>query len=141
MLVKGHEEKVNALAWSPDCNTLASGSSDGVVKVWRADSGQELHSLQADAGKVYSLAWHPDGTRLATAHEDPPKPRFSYLQTGVRIWDTASGTELLTLHATENTMAVAWSSDGRRLLAADAEGTIRMWDASKGYTTDDSGPR
>ncbi len=37
-ILKGHEEAVHGLAYSPDGTILATGSHDGAIKLWRAPS-------------------------------------------------------------------------------------------------------
>ena len=36
------EESISTVAWSPDGSMVAAGSSDGVIKVWNADTGELL---------------------------------------------------------------------------------------------------
>jgi WD40 repeat protein len=38
---QGHTGAVYSIAWSPDANTLASGSDDRTVKLWDAAAGKE----------------------------------------------------------------------------------------------------
>ncbi|TAG93234.1 MAG: hypothetical protein EAZ09_23030 [Oscillatoriales cyanobacterium] len=33
----GHSANVNSVCFSPDGNTLVSGSNDGSIKIWRCD--------------------------------------------------------------------------------------------------------
>ncbi|MEZ2228857.1 MAG: WD40 repeat domain-containing protein [Microcoleus sp.] len=33
----GHSNKVNSVSFSPDGNTLVSGSNGGSIKIWRCD--------------------------------------------------------------------------------------------------------
>ncbi len=75
---------------------------------------------------MYGGAFSPDSRRLATAAWDGT----------VRLWDEATGLELLTLQGhTKGVMySVAFSPDGRRLVAGtgrDVTGDkIVMWSAS-----------
>jgi WD40 repeat protein len=71
---------VNAVAFSPDGKRLASASNDRTVKVWEAQTGQEVLTLKGHAGAVYSVAFSPDGKRLASA---------SYQR--VNVWDASLG--------------------------------------------------
>ena len=57
---------------------------------------------------------------MATASED---------QT-VKIWDTETGEEILTLRGHQHTVtSLSFSHDGRRLASADNQGSIHIWDA------------
>ena len=52
----------------------------------------------------------------------------------MKIIERHSGGELLSLRMPQSDAALlAWSQDGRRLAAADGNGTIHIWDASRGY--------
>src|SRR3990172_5673875 len=72
--LEGHSDCVNAVAWSPDGKTLASGSSDDTVKLWDVASGKNLATLKAEPvdyelSHVTSVAWSPDGKTLASAED------------------------------------------------------------------------
>jgi WD40 repeat protein len=58
------------VAWSPGGELLASVGWDYNVRLWDAETGRQLHSLEGHANAVISAAWSPDGTRLATGSED-----------------------------------------------------------------------
>nr|WP_253894269.1 WD40 repeat domain-containing protein [Myxococcus xanthus] len=65
-----HLREVNATAWSPAGDRLASAGSEGKVRLW-SDSGQALGTLDGHGGKaVRALGWNGDGTWLATGGDD-----------------------------------------------------------------------
>jgi hypothetical protein len=70
------------------------------------------------------VRWNPTGNRIASGSSD----------NSAKVWDAATGQELLTLQGhTDTVWSVDWSPDGRRLATASQDGTIRVWDAAKGY--------
>ncbi|GAK53957.1 WD40 repeat, subgroup [Candidatus Moduliflexus flocculans] len=66
----GHEELVEAAAFSPDGTRIVTVSWDKTARVWDAASGAVLATLTGHAGEVNSAAFSPDGTRIATASDD-----------------------------------------------------------------------
>jgi WD40 repeat protein len=64
--------------------------------------------------------WSPGGGRIATAGSGV-----------VKIWDAASGKELLSLTGHSDTvLSVMFTSNGRRVISGSSDGTVRLWDIS-----------
>jgi WD40 repeat protein len=134
----------SALAFSPHGDLLAVGAGDGTVRLWNVTApGRPWpeRPLTGHRGRVFGLAFHPDGHLLATAGADGT----------VRLW-TVDGTSPerpagqlaaavgppLTVNtapvssssagpaATGQAVAVAFSADGRHLVAAANVGR-RVW--------------
>jgi WD40 repeat protein/serine/threonine protein kinase len=120
--------RVRSAVFSPDGQTLAAGDLDvawpGVtdydIRLWNSRTGKLLATLRGHAAAAAGLAWSPNGKRLASASRDG----------SLKIWDTASGRELLTLSAGSQPMAPAFSPDGNRLATLCADGVLRIWDAT-----------
>jgi WD40 repeat protein len=118
----GHVGWVGAVVFSHGMR-LASAGQDGTVRVWDAESGDELLRLTGHDDWVHAVAFSPDGARLASAGQDGT----------VRVWDAASGDELLRLTGHNDYVnAVAFSPDGTCLASAGQDGTVRVWDAASG---------
>lgn len=61
-------KRVNVMAWSPDSHSLAIGTMDGKVEVWRGDTVPEIY--QGNSSLVLNLAWSPDGKSIAAGGLD-----------------------------------------------------------------------
>jgi WD40 repeat protein/tRNA A-37 threonylcarbamoyl transferase component Bud32/tetratricopeptide (TPR) repeat protein len=60
-----HARPVLALAFSPDSQSLATGSTSGAVQVWDVRSGRKTFEPKGPPrGVVYDLAFSPDGKQL-----------------------------------------------------------------------------
>ena len=69
-LLAVHPTGVRSVAFSSDGRMLASGSSDGAVRLWDAKTGKQLQSLSGHARIVTSVAFSPDGRTLASGNSD-----------------------------------------------------------------------
>jgi WD40 repeat protein len=140
--LKGHFGAIFAAAISPDGRRVATGSSDETVRVWNPATGREvlalmgpnrtrlttgeiaLDSSRQGLGLVRSVAFSPDGRRLVTA-SDNENPK---------VWDVATGREVLTLKPhSARVSSAAFSPDGRRLITA-GDLVPELWDAATGRT-------
>ena len=109
----GHTDQVNAVAFSPDGKTLASGSWDGTVKLWDVASGQNSRTLSAGFTRVYSVAYSPDGKTLAAGGAVPFPVGTDLWKTPllpgeVRLFDVASGKSSATFPTDCIVLAVAF---------------------------------
>ena len=70
---------------------------------------------------VLDVAFSPDGTRLATGSA----------ARGARVWDAASGQQLLEVRHDHQVTAVAFSPDGTRLATGSDDKTARVWSVAE----------
>ena len=59
---------VKVVAWSPDSSTLATGSTDGIVRVWKGDTVPKTYHSGSSA--ILNIAWSPDGKSIAAGDID-----------------------------------------------------------------------
>ena len=55
---------------SPDGKRIVSGSEDTTVRVWDAQTGQEVVSLKGHTDSVDRVCFSPDGKRIASGSWD-----------------------------------------------------------------------
>lgn len=115
---------VNSVSFSPDGQTLASGSRDG-IRLWDVPTGAPLRLLyRASSDNVYSVSFSPDGQTLASGHERTD---------GVRLWDVATGALLHIFNGhTGAVNSVHFSPDGQTLISGSRDSTVRLWDVITG---------
>jgi hypothetical protein len=141
---------------SPDGRLLVSGlglygfGAGGGVRVHRTADGKQLHELGGRRGEDFSVGtvyWHgtfsPDGGLLATSENLQTQGlRLILTEPAIRLWDMATGQEILKMQGQKSTAQVlAFSPDGRLLASGHGPGgtwrgprelIVCLWDVFSG---------
>ncbi|MBW4693561.1 MAG: TIR domain-containing protein [Lyngbya sp. HA4199-MV5] len=115
--LKGHKADVHTVSFSPDGQTIASGSWDRTAKLWRRD-GTLLATLKGHSAAVSSISFSPDSQRVVTTSNDNT----------VKLWQQ-DGTLLLTLPGQSDSLwGAKFSPDGNRIAFTGRDKLVTMWD-------------
>jgi WD40 repeat protein len=116
--------------------TLAFGLPDEPKVESRADEAKPSGPLEAVA--VSRFEGHTDGVMVVAFSPDGKRVLSGGVCDGdrdptVRLWDVATGKELLTLEGhTEGVYSLAFLPGGKKAVSGGADGTIRIWDLETG---------
>ncbi|MEA5449631.1 NB-ARC domain-containing protein [Leptolyngbya sp. CCNP1308] len=120
---KGHTAWVTALCFSPDGQTLASGSHDQTVRLWEVSSGACLRTLPGHSSWVQTVDFSPDGATIASAGNEAE----------IRLWDVQSGncSRTLTGHASR-VLSLKFHPTQPVLISSGDDRTVKLWDLQLG---------
>lgn len=134
-LLEGHTRDVLSVIFSPDGETVLSGSQDGTVKIWDAATAGLIRTVSMwsdfshEVGnapredEVWSIAFSRDGKLLASGAYDGR----------IRLWNPTTGEKKSILQGhTRQISTLAFSPDGTLLASNSVDGTIIVWDVEKG---------
>jgi len=121
-------DRVNAVRFSPDGKTLATGggelSRSGDIILFDLAGGRATQTWkEKHADCVLSLDFSPDGKRLASGAADKIA-RVTEISTGKQV-------NIFEGH-THHVMGLAFRADGRVLATAGADGVVSTWDMNIG---------
>ncbi len=132
-IFEGHTNCISQATFSPDGRTIASADLNGNVLLRDIETGNIVHRISLFSGtkvegQTRGLAYSPDGQILAIANDLLP---------GVSLWDVKTGEQLRSFYqhqdgAIKLITALKFSPDGRYIVTASLDTTIRLWDVATG---------
>ena len=111
------------VSFTPDGQECASCGGDGAVRIWECATLKLLRTLR-EAPAFTCVAYSPDGLHLASGTPDG----------AVLLWNVDSNRDatVLRLPAPDYVLGIAWSDDGRSLVATSRQGYMR-WEAANDW--------
>ena len=121
-------DRVNAVRFSPDNQTLAVGGGEpsraGDISLWEVATGRLLKDWrERHSDAVLCLDFSPDGRWLASGASDKL----------AKVTEVASGKQVHLLEGhTHHVLGVAFRADARVLATAGGDGTVLVWEMGHG---------
>ncbi len=131
-ILKGHEDYIGCLAYSPDDKIIVSGSKDQTIRLWDVNTGKNIRTLTGHQSDIISLFFSPDGNTLISVSSDMT----------INFWDMALMEIKLPLanqgvisdksFPREKIKRTFFSPDKSMLVTAGESRTIHLWDTTTG---------
>ncbi|MBN8564336.1 MAG: AAA-like domain-containing protein [Leptolyngbya sp. UWPOB_LEPTO1] len=111
-----HDDYVLSVSFSPDGQTIASGSQDKTIKLWKRD-GTLITTLRGHDDTVRSVSFSPDGQTIASGSEDKT----------IKLWKQ-DGTLIATLRGHDAAVSsISFSPDGQTIASGSWDNSIKLW--------------
>jgi len=120
---EGHSRAVLVLAFLPDGNSIVSAGVDQALQLWDSNTGKQLRSLDNHLAAVNDLAVRPTSNRDA-----PPIVATCSDDRTLRFWQPTIGRLMRFARLPSPSRCLAWSSDGKQVLAGCDDGLVRCLD-------------
>jgi WD40 repeat protein len=114
--LKGHQGRIWSVNFSPDGQTIVSGGSDGILKLWNHD-GTEQMTTQGHQGVIWSVNFSPDGQTIVSGGSDGT----------LKLWNY-DGTKQMTIQGHQGSVwSVNFSPDGKTIVSGGEDSMVKLW--------------
>lgn len=120
LTLKGHNDNLSAVSFSPNSKNVLSASDDGTIKIWDIKEGNVLKTLKGHQGRVITATYSSDSKKVVSYSDDCT----------LRIWDNLTGKEIKVYEGVGNHL-MTLSPDGMKI-AFDYSESIRIFDFESG---------
>ena len=118
-----HGGEVHVVALNEDATLMATGATDGMVRVWEIPDGILRYAYRHNEGKdVRDVQFSPQGKLVLSASDDGT----------ARLWDAENNGELQIFEHNASVRVARFNRTGTLLVTASEDGTARVWDVESG---------
>jgi WD40 repeat protein len=122
-----HGNKVTAISFSKNGQTLATAGNDGLARIWTVTGNKQGEIKHPQIKKMLGVSLSPDGKFVATASDD----------NRARIW-TVNGQEVRRLEGHQGwVIVVNFSPDGKSVATGSDDGNVKLWNSKTGQQIQD----
>lgn len=133
LTIRGHKNRVSALAFSPDGKTLITAGRSGSIRVWDTTTGSERFSCSGHFGNALGLVFSETGSTFTSVH------RLTWNSVQLKDRDINTGNQISVRFLNIDNEFAAISPNGKTIVAHDywRRNITQLWDvnAKRAYST------
>ena len=122
-----YKDSVQCVAFSSDSRILAGGSDDGIIQVWDAGTGDQIHKFEEHTDSVQAVHFSHDRTKLVSASLDGTSILWNLVGKGGKLHSP--------IQHNASVYAAKFSPDGNTFATGSADKLIRLWDTNTAKQT------
>jgi WD40 repeat protein len=119
----GHSDKVYAVAFSPNAQTILSASADNTLKLWDIETGFVIRTFYGHSDAIYAIAFSPNGQMAVSGGLDKT----------LILWDIKTGHLIRRFDGhSAAILAIAFAHDGQKILSGSEDKQLKLWNIQTG---------
>lgn len=120
--LRGHQQEVCGLKWSPSGSQLASGGNDNMLMIWDARNDRPTHTLTDHQAAVKALAWCPFQSNLLASGGGTADRT-------IKFWNTTTGACLNSIDTGSQVCSLQWNRHEKEILSSHgfSQNQLCLW--------------
>lgn len=120
--LRGHQQEVCGLKWSPSGSQLASGGNDNMLMIWDARYDRPTHTLTDHQAAVKALAWCPFQSNLLASGGGTADRT-------IKFWNTTTGACLNSIDTGSQVCSLQWNRHEKEILSSHgfSQNQLCLW--------------